>query len=45
MEQEVVTGIAYLRDEAKVTLTNVADVPGIAAKILAHLAMPQLMLT
>ncbi len=37
VEQEVVTGIAYLRDEAKVTLTNVADVPGIAAKIFGPL--------
>ncbi|MEM7651533.1 MAG: aspartate kinase, partial [Pseudomonadota bacterium] len=31
MEQELVTGIAYSRDEAKVTILNVPDVPGVAA--------------
>ena len=38
MEQELVTGIAYSRDEAKVTILNVADVPGVAAKIFSPLA-------
>lgn len=38
MEQEVVTGIAYDRNEAKITLQNVADQPGIAAKIFGPLA-------
>lgn len=37
VEQEVVSGIAYSKDEAKVTLTNVADVPGVAARIFGPL--------
>ena len=31
MEQELVSGIAYSRDEAKITLLKVADRPGVAA--------------
>lgn len=38
MEQEVVTGIAYDRNEAKITLQNVADRPGIAAAIFGPLS-------
>lgn len=38
MEQELVTGIAYSRDEAKITILNVPDTPGIAAKIFKPLA-------
>ena len=38
VEQEIVTGIAYSRDEAKITLIRVADRPGIAAAIFAPLA-------
>ncbi len=38
MEQQVVTGIAYSRDEAQITLRNVADKPGIAASIFVPLA-------
>lgn len=38
MEQEVVTGIAYSRDEAKVTLLSVPDMPGVAASIFKPLA-------
>jgi aspartate kinase len=38
MEQQVVTGIAYSRDEAQITLRNVADKPGIAAAIFVPLA-------
>jgi aspartate kinase len=38
MEQRVVSGIAYSRDEAKVTLTQVADRPGVAAAIFGPLA-------
>ncbi len=38
MEQELVTGIAFSRDEAKVTILNVPDVPGVAAKIFSPLA-------
>ena len=37
VEQEVVTGIAYSRDEAKVTLLRVADRPGVAAAIFGPL--------
>ncbi len=38
VEQELVTGIAYTRDEAKITLQGVPDVPGIAAKVFQPLA-------
>lgn len=38
LEQEVVSGIAYSRDEAKITLTNVPDRPGSAAGIFGPLA-------
>ncbi len=37
VEQEVVTGIAYTRDEAKVTLLQVPDRPGVAAAIFGPL--------
>jgi aspartate kinase len=37
VEQEIVTGIAYSRDEAKVTLMGVADSPGVAAAIFGPL--------
>jgi aspartate kinase len=38
VEQELVSGIAYSRDEAKVTLVGVADRPGVAARIFGPLA-------
>lgn len=38
VEQQLVTGVAYTRDEAKVTLLGVPDVPGVAAKIFSPLA-------
>lgn len=38
VEQELVTGIAYTRDEAKVTALKVPDIPGIAAKLFRPLA-------
>ena len=38
VEQQVVTGIAYSRDEAQITLRNVADKPGVAASIFVPLA-------
>ena len=38
VEQQVVSGIAYAKDEAKVTLLKVADKPGIAARIFGPLA-------
>jgi len=34
MEQPIVSGIAYARDEAKITMSGVPDIPGIASKIL-----------
>ncbi|WP_116130891.1 aspartate kinase [Tropicimonas sp. IMCC34043] len=38
MESNVVSGVAYSRDEAKVTLISVADRPGIAAAIFGALS-------
>ena len=38
VEQQVVSGIAYTRDEAKVTIVGVPDRPGIAAGIFGPLA-------
>ena len=38
VEQELVSGIAYSRDEAKITLVQVDDKPGIAAAIFGPLA-------
>ena len=38
MEQQVVSGIAYSRDEAKITLVQVPDRPGVAAAIFGPLA-------
>jgi len=38
MEQQVVTGIAFSRDEAQLTLRKVADKPGVAAAIFGPLA-------
>ena len=38
VESNVVNGVAYSRDEAKVTLISVADRPGIAAAIFGPLA-------
>ena len=38
MEQQVVTGIAFSRDEAQITLRKVADKPGVAAAIFGPLA-------
>jgi aspartate kinase len=40
VEQNVVSGIAYARDEAKVTLLKVADKPGVAAVIWTCAALP-----
>jgi aspartate kinase len=37
VEKEVVSGIAYSRDEAKITLVGVADQPGVAASIFGPL--------
>jgi aspartate kinase len=38
VEKEIVSGIAYSRDEAKITLRRVADRPGIAAAVFGPLA-------
>ncbi|MGB5948610.1 MAG: aspartate kinase [Parvibaculum sp.] len=38
VEQQVVSGIAYSKDEAKVTLVKVADKPGVAARVFGPLA-------
>ncbi|MEQ1577380.1 MAG: aspartate kinase [Hyphomicrobium sp.] len=38
VEQQIVSGIAYAKDEAKITILRVADKPGIAASIFGPLA-------
>ncbi len=38
VEQQIVTGIAFSRDEAQITLREVADKPGVAAAIFVPLA-------
>ena len=38
VEQEIVSGIAYNKDEAKITLVRVADQPGVAASIFGPLS-------
>ena len=38
VEQQVVTGIAFSRDEAQITLRRIADRPGVAAAIFVPLA-------
>ena len=38
VEKEVISGIAYSRDEAKITLSQVEDKPGVAAGIFGPLA-------
>lgn len=38
MEQPIVSGIAYARDEAKITMSGVPDIPGIASKILGPIS-------
>lgn len=38
VEQQLVSGIAYSRDEAKITLVKVQDKPGVAAAIFSPLA-------
>ncbi|MDH5750277.1 MAG: aspartate kinase [Rhodospirillales bacterium] len=38
VEKELVSGIAYSRDEAKITLVRVPDKPGVAASIFGPLA-------
>ncbi|OUW05550.1 MAG: aspartate kinase [Betaproteobacteria bacterium TMED156] len=38
MEDAVISGIAFNRDEAKITITGVPDTPGVASKILGPVA-------
>jgi aspartate kinase len=38
VEQEIVSGIAYSKDEAKITLVRVADRPGVAASVFGPLS-------
>ena len=38
VEAQVVTGIAFSRDEAQITLRRVADKPGVAAGVFMPLA-------
>jgi aspartate kinase len=38
VEQQVVTGIAYSKDEAQISLRNVPDKPGVAAAVFGPLA-------
>ena len=38
VEQQIVSGIAYSKDEAKVTLLKVEDKPGVAARVFGPLA-------
>lgn len=37
MEKQVVTGVAYDKGEAKITLLNIPDIPGIAAEVFGPL--------
>ncbi|MDI9570618.1 MAG: aspartate kinase [Pseudomonadota bacterium] len=43
MEKEVVSGVTYDRDQAKVTVINVPDRPGIAARLFTPLAEHNIM--
>lgn len=38
MEQALISGIAFNRDEAKLTISGVTDIPGVASKILGPIA-------
>ena len=43
MEKEIVSGVTYDRDQAKITVIHVPDRPGIAARIFAPLAKNNIM--
>jgi len=43
MEKEVVSGVTYDRDQAKITVINVPDRPGIAARLFTPLAEHNIM--
>ena len=38
MEKNIVSGIAFQKNESQLTLTNIEDKPGVAAKIFGQLA-------
>ena len=38
MEQQLVTGVAYSKDDAKISILNLDDTPGVSAKIFGPLA-------
>jgi aspartate kinase len=38
MEQKRITGIAYSRDDARISLTEIANIPGMSAALFAPLA-------
>lgn len=38
MEKQVVNSVTYSRDDAKITLRNVPDIPGVAARVFGPLA-------
>jgi aspartate kinase len=38
MEQPIISGIAFTRDEAKLTMLGVPDIPGVAARILGPIS-------
>lgn len=38
LEKQIVSGVAYSRDEAKITLFGIADTPGMASRIFSLLA-------
>ena len=38
MEQPIISGIAFTRDEAKLTVLGVPDIPGVAARILGPIS-------
>jgi aspartate kinase len=38
VEQKLVTGIAFARDEARITLTKIANIPGMSAALFGPLA-------
>lgn len=42
MEQPVVSGIAHTKDEAKVTIQGVPDIPGVASRILGPVSAAQI---
>jgi aspartate kinase len=41
VEQALISGIAFNKDEAKLTITGVPDIPGAAFKILGPIFLPQ----